>query len=148
APRAAVRGPRPRGGLRDSARRGAVSLLRADDVSPPGGASRGAGTPEPAPAPALRSPGTPGSPAPRAVELGYHQAPRAGEGDLLLPVRDARCLQPIRGRLDGGASGERHTRRAVHPRDVCQARDRTRSADRPRRSRTGDDLEARGAAPG
>src|SRR5262249_27179901 len=27
-------------------------------------------------------------------------------------------LQPVRGRLDGGPSRERHARRAVHPRDV------------------------------
>ncbi len=37
-----------------------------------------------------------------------------GEVDLLLPVRHARRLQPVRGGLDGGPSRERHAGRAVH----------------------------------
>src|SRR5437762_8066833 len=51
----------------------------------------------------LRRPGAVGPPPQRAVELGHHQAARPGEVDLLLPVRHARRVQPLRGRLDGVA---------------------------------------------
>jgi hypothetical protein len=89
APRAAVRGPGSRGDLRDPPRRGAIPLLRADDVSPPGRLPRGPGAPGPTPASPLRGAGTPGPPAQGALELAHHQAPRAGQVDLLLPVRHA-----------------------------------------------------------
>jgi hypothetical protein len=36
-----------------------------------------------------------------------HQAPGPGEMDLLLPLRDPRCFQPLCHRLDGGHAGER-----------------------------------------
>src|SRR5258706_8650244 len=36
------------------------------------------------------------------LELGYHQAPRPGEMDVLPPVRDPGYLQPPRCRLDAG----------------------------------------------
>src|SRR5262245_60074885 len=75
APRAALRGSPPRGGLRDPPRRGAVPLLRADDVPPPDSPSGGSGAAEPAPASPLRRPRAPRPPAERAVELGHHQAP-------------------------------------------------------------------------
>ena len=42
--------------------------------------------------PALRGPRAPRDGAQPAVELGYHQAARAGEVDVLLPVCDARHL--------------------------------------------------------
>jgi len=41
-----------------------------------------------------------------ALELGHHQAAGAGPMDLLLPLRDPGCLQPLRYRLDGRASRE------------------------------------------
>ena len=41
----------------------------------------------------------------RAVELGHHQAARAAEVDVLLPVRDPGRLQSLRGRLDDRARG-------------------------------------------
>ena len=53
-----------------------------------------------------------------------------GEVDLLLPVRHARRLQPVRGRLDGGPSRERDAGRAVHPRDVCPPGHRRASSSR------------------
>ncbi len=71
-----------------------------------------------APPSRLCRPRAAGPPPQRAVELGHHQALGPGEVDLLLPVRDARCLQPVRGRLDGGASRERDAGRAVH-RETC-----------------------------
>src|SRR6266566_3342466 len=102
---AALRGPGTRRGLRHAARRGPVSVFRADDVSRPGRARRGAGAARAAPASPLCRPGAARPPAQRALELGHHQAPRAGQVDLFLPVRHARCLQPLCGRLDGGPSG-------------------------------------------
>src|SRR5208283_2680368 len=41
------------------------------------------------------------------VELGYNQATRPSEMDVLLLVRDPRCLQPLRHRLDGRLSRKR-----------------------------------------
>src|SRR6266511_953416 len=96
-----------------------------------------------APASHLCRPGAAGPPAQRALELGHHEASRAREVDLLLPVRHARRLQPLRGGLDGGASRERDAGRAVHSRNLCPPRHRPRAAHGPRRSRVGDDLEAR-----
>ncbi len=46
----------------------------------------------------------------RAVELGHLEAEGAGEVDVLLPVRDPRRVQPLRGRLDGPAPRERRAR--------------------------------------
>ena len=98
----------PGGGLRHPARRGPVPLLRADDVSPPGRARRGAGA-------ARTSSGIPCYAAPellarRPNELWSWDITKLlgpGEVDLLLPVRHARRLQPVRGRLDGRPSRER-----------------------------------------
>src|SRR5438552_3083942 len=59
---AALRGPRAGRGLRYPPRRGHVSLLRADDVSPPGRARRGAGAARSAPASPLCGPGAAGPP--------------------------------------------------------------------------------------
>src|SRR5256886_1855674 len=107
---ATLRGSRAGGGLRHPARRGHVSLFRAHDVSPPGRARRGAGATRSAPASRLCRPGVAGPPAQRAVELGYHEAARAGEVDLLLvPVKNS--LRPTvtesgrRGRTLAGRVG-------------------------------------------
>ena len=94
---------------------GQYLLLRADDVSPLGRRTRRCGSGETSSSIPATRPRAAGPPAQRALELGHHQAPRPGEVDLLLPLRHARCLQPLRRRLDGGPSGERHARRAVHP---------------------------------
>src|SRR5207253_1084127 len=83
---------------------------------------------------------------PRALsagELAHHEAAGAGEVDLLLPLRDARRLQPLRGGLDGGTPGEREAGRAVHPRDLRPPGDRSEPAHDPCRPGAGDDLEAR-----
>ena len=47
----------------------------------------------------------------RGVELGHHQAQGPGEVDLLLPLRDPRRVQPLRGRLDRPAPRARARRR-------------------------------------
>ena len=102
AARAALRGPGAGGGLRHAARRGPLPVLGAHDVPHPGRERRGARAARPAPPPALRRARAAGHAAERAVELGHHQAAGPGEVDLLLPVRDPRRVQPLRGGLDGG----------------------------------------------
>src|SRR3989454_7715266 len=94
--------------------------------------------------PRYAAPRTAGPAAQRTLELGHHEVAGAGEVDLLLPVRHARRLQPLRGRLDGDPWRERHARRAVHPRDVRSAGHRARSPHDSRRPRPSDDLEVRG----
>ena len=49
-----------------------------------------------------------------AMELGHHQAPRPGQVDLLLSLRDPRRLYPLRHRLDGGQPRERRVSHAPH----------------------------------
>src|SRR5438094_4125599 len=115
AARAAIRGSRAGRGLRDPARRGPVPLLRAHDVSRARGTPGGGRAPEPAAASALRGPRAAGPAAERALELGHHEVARPRAVDLLLPVRDARRVQPVRGRLDGRPSRERRPGRTVHP---------------------------------
>src|SRR5262249_5842771 len=44
----------------------------------------------------------------------WEPTPAGGAGSLLLLVRHARRLQPLRRRLDGGLSRERHIGRAIH----------------------------------
>jgi putative transposase len=46
--------------------------------------------------------------------VGHHQAARAAEGHVLLPVRRPRPVQPLRGRLDARTDGERPPRRRAH----------------------------------
>ncbi len=61
-------------------------------------------------APRLRAPELLAEPPQRGLLLGHHQAARAGEVDLLLPLRDPRRLQPLRRRLDRPAPRERPRR--------------------------------------
>ena len=53
---------------------------------------------------------------------GYHQTAGADEVDVLLPLRRARHLQPLRGRLDGRRPGELGAGRLSHRRDLPQTR--------------------------
>src|SRR5439155_654838 len=68
---AALRGPGAGRGLRHPARRRQVFVFRADDVSRPGRARRGAGAARAAPASRLCRPGATRPPAQRALELGH-----------------------------------------------------------------------------
>ena len=52
--------------------------------------------------------------------LGHHQAVGADQVDVLLPLRRARHLQPLRGRLDGRRPGELGAGRSSHRRDLPQ----------------------------
>ncbi len=72
---------------------------------------------------------------------GHHEAARAAEVDLLLPVRAARHLQPLRGRLDARTPRVRRARRAAARGDLPQAGRRSRPAHRARRSRLGADRQ-------
>ena len=51
---------------------------------------------------------------------GHHQAVGADEVVVLLSLRRARHLQPLRGRLDGGRPGELGAGRSSHRRDLPQ----------------------------
>ena len=92
--------PGPGRGVRHPARRGRLPRLDLHDV--PAAARRGGG------ARAAQAGDPPGHGQARAgrrrtqprVVLGHHQAARPGQVDLLLPVRDPRHLQPLRGGLD------------------------------------------------
>jgi putative transposase len=81
----------------------------------------------------------------RAVELGHHQAARAAEVDVLLPVRDPRRLQPLRRRLVGGDRGERGARPQAHRGDVPPSGDHARPTHASRRSRQLDEQQVRRA---
>ena len=52
--------------------------------------------------------------------LGYHQAVGADEVDVLLPLRRARHLQPLRGPVDGRRAGELGAGRSSHLRELPQ----------------------------
>ncbi len=72
--------------------------------------------------PALRSARAVSHAAQRSLELGHHQAPRAGQVDLLLSLCDPRHLQSLRRRLDGRAARERGAGGAPDRRDLREAR--------------------------
>ena len=97
----AVRRQLARAGVGDAARRGPLPGVGAHDVPaarrPPAGCASGA-TSSPIPA-------TPSRNCSRSDRTscghGTSQAQGPGEVDVLLPVRDPRRVQPLRGRLDG-----------------------------------------------
>src|SRR6185312_6920848 len=97
--------PGAHGDLRPAPRRGAAPVLDPDDVPGPGGERGGARASAAAPARALLQTGTAGDGAEPGVELGHHEAARAGEVDVLLPLRPARHLQPLRRGLAGRREG-------------------------------------------
>src|SRR3974390_2082509 len=66
------------------------------------------------------------------VVVGYHQAGRPGEVDLLLPLRDPRHLLPLRDRLDGRQPREPTGGRGADPPDLPQAGHRPGPADHTR----------------
>ena len=68
--------------------------------------------------------------------------------DVLLPVRVARHLQPICGRVDGRRTGELGAGRTAHRANLPQARHRARDADPALGSRGTDDQQVHRAAAG
>jgi transposase InsO family protein len=119
--------------VRDAAGRGHLPVLDADDVSDSQGSPRrGARAPRSAHLSGLRQAGAAGRAAERAVVVGRLKAQGPGEVDVVLPVRDPRRVQPLRGRLDGAVPRERaarhdadragHRAAADHPQDPDAAR--------------------------
>ena len=80
--------------------------------------------------PPLRGARAPGHRAQSGLELGHHQAARAGEVDLLLSLRDPGHLQPLRRRLDGRAPRERGAGEEADRADLPRARGSPRASSR------------------
>ena len=112
----------------DPAGGGPVPLLGAHPLPHPGRRGPTARAPPPAPPPPLRQARAAGHRSQPTVVLGYHQAQGPSEVDLLLPLRDPRCLQPLRGRLDGRHPRDGRPGRAVHRRHLRQARHRPQTS--------------------
>ena len=74
--------------------------------------------------------------------VGHHQAGRAGQVDLVLPVRDLGHLQPLCGRLDGRPPRGRCAGRAAAGRDRHRPAGAGGHADHPCRPGRLDDLQA------
>src|SRR5207245_2079017 len=72
------------------------------------------------------------------------QAARTGQVDLLLPLRDPGCLQPLRHRLDGRDAGKRRTREAADRGELREATDPARPTHAACRSRHLDEFQASG----
>ena len=109
-----------RRGSRHATRRESLLLLRAHDVPDPGRVPTGARAPQSASAiPQLQQARTHGQRPEPGVVVGYNEVVAAEEMDVLLPLRPARHLQPLRGGLDGGRpeNGEL-ARRSLDRRDV------------------------------
>src|SRR6266545_172425 len=151
-------GPAARGAVRRSAagpglgsgarRRPGAAVFDPHDVPGAGGERRGARTPQPAPAP-----GVPQARAARdrpqpGLELGHHQAPGPRHVDLLLPLRVARYLQPLRRRLAPGSAGVRGLGQGADRRELRAPAHRSRAAHHSCRPRPLDDFPARGPAAG
>ena len=102
----ALRRPCAGGGRGDAARRRPLPVLGADDVSDPGRRSAGPRAAQSARASPVHQARAGGHGAEPDLVLGHHQAVGADQVDVLLPLRRARHLQPLRGRLDGRRPGE------------------------------------------
>ena len=102
--------------LRDAVGRRDVPLLDSHDVPHPARCPRGPRTPQSASAPEVQEARTAGHGAEPGLVVGHYQAAGAGQMDLLLPVRDPRHLQPLRGRLDARLARERRPGQAADSR--------------------------------
>ena len=115
------------------------------DVLPAAAPGRGGpGTAPPGHPPGHREAGAGRDHAEPGVVVGHHQAARAGEVDLLLPVCDLGYLLPVRGRVDGRHPRVRGPGPGTDPPDLRQAGHSGRAVDHPRRPRFLDDLQAGG----
>ena len=110
----ALRRPFARGGRRDPARRRAILVLGAHDVSHPGRAATGARTAQSTRPSALHQTRARRHRAEPDMELGYHVPSGSETLDVLLPVRAARHLQPIRGRVDARRARKRRSGGKAH----------------------------------
>ena len=125
-------------------------LKEADACHARGGRSRGSGAraAQSAPAPRVLEAGTARHRPQPGLELGHYQAPGPGEVNLLLSLRAARHLQPLRRRLAAGPPGGGRPGQGFHRRELRAAAHRPRLARHPCRPRPLDDVPACGPAPG
>ena len=125
---AALRRPRAGRGRRDASGRRAVPLLGTHDVSDSGCERAGARTTKSAHSPELHQARAGRDRTERNLVMGYHAPSGAETLDVLLPVRVARHLQPICGRVDGRRTGELGAGRTAHRANLPQARHRAPDA--------------------
>ena len=119
AARGAVRRSAAGAGLGPGARcRPGAAVFDPHDVPGAGGQRGGPRAPRPAPAPGLPQARAARDRPQPGLELGHHQAPGPGQVDLLLPLRPARYLQPLRRRLAAGPPGERGPGQGAHRREL------------------------------
>ncbi len=79
------------------------------------------------------------------LELGHQQATRTRKMDVLLPVRDPRCLQPLRHRLDGRLSRKRGVGQATDRGELQETTHPARSTHAACRSWHVDEVQAGGS---
>src|SRR5216110_3441017 len=91
---------------------------------------------------ALQKARTDGHHSQSALELGYHQAARSREMDVLLSVRHPRCLQSLRHRLDGHLSRKRGTGQATDRGELQETMHPAWSTHAPCRSWHVDEVQA------
>src|SRR5207245_4251823 len=144
--RARVRRSGSGASLRAASRCRALPLLGADDVPDPGGESRGAGAARSAAPPVVCGSRAPGHRSESGLELGYHQAARAGEVVRLLSLRDPASVHPLRLGLDGRAPRKRGAGEEADRADLPAPGDRPGRTHAPCRPWTIDDVEAGGVA--
>jgi len=110
---------------------------------------RGAeGAPQSAAVSAVQEARAAGHRAQSGLDLGYHEAARSGQMDLLPPLRHPGHLQPLRGGLDGGSPRNCRAGQAPDRRHLRETGHRSGNSDHPRRPRNFDDLQTRGSVDG
>ena len=145
---AALRRPRAGRGRRDASGRRAVPLLGNARCIGFGCERAGARTTKSAYSPQLHQARAGRDRTERNLVMGYHAPSGAETLDVLLPVRVARHLQPICGRVDGRRTGELGAGRTAHRANLPQARHRAQNADPAFGSRGTDDQQVHRAAAG
>ena len=80
--------------------------------------------------------------------LGHHQTAGARQVDLLLSLRDPRCLQSLRHRLDGSDAGKRRAGQAADRGELHETKHPARTTHAACRSRYGDGFQAGGLLTG
>ena len=128
------------------ARRRALCVLDSNHVPHSGATPGSARAAPPTPASPLPETGAFGHRSQSVLVVGYQQAQGAGQVELLLPVRGAGHLQPLRGGLDGGHPGECFFGQDAHLGKLHQATDRLGSVDSSRRPRAVHEVQVAGFA--
>ena len=84
----------------------------------------------------------------QTLELGHHQVARTSQVDLLLSLRDPRCLQSLCHRVDGGDARERGAGQTADRRELRETKHPTRPAHAACRSRDFDEFQTGGLLTG